>query len=646
MRTLHTITSRPHALMQPSLRYRPDIDGLRAIAVMAVVLYHAFPTIIPGGFIGVDVFFVISGYLITGILLNGAAKGRLNILSFYSRRIRRLFPALILVLFCCMGFGWYFLFDPEYKQLGKHVASGIGFVANLNLWSESGYFDSAAEMKPLLHLWSLGVEEQFYLIWPVVVWMGWTFRKTSLAIIPALILASFIYSVVMVDSDPAGAFYSPFTRFWELASGGLLVYGYAYFKRGNTARTIPVWMIEASSVGALALLMFGFIFIDKNKQFPGFWAVLPVAISLLLIGPAEGSWLNRNILGSKLFVSIGLLSFPLYLWHWPLLSFATLTGGEVPNSGYRGGAIAVAVMLAWTTYKYVETPIRHSERRSVVGMLASLGLIVGTLGFYVYTGGATQLRPGKEIAGEIGHEQFFNYLTDNYQVCSEPSIRSVALIHERHVRCMQSKADSKIDVAIIGDSHAEHLFNGMAKALPSLNVAYYIKASPPFVSNTEFKEVYDFLAREDGPEKIIITMHWIKRLNQVPVGSTVEDELFASVERLLASGKEVYLFDDVPRFPFDPKKCITKARVLKNECSIPLATANKEFDIYRKQLLNVVQREPRVKYVPISQYVCRNGQCGMTRNGHLLYRDKNHLNVTGSNLIGSSIVRDNPDLLR
>ncbi|CAH0209089.1 O-acetyltransferase OatA [Pseudomonas brassicacearum] len=632
--------------MHPSLRYRPDIDGLRAIAVMAVVLYHAFPTFIPGGFIGVDVFFVISGYLITGIILNSAKKGRLSILDFYSRRVRRLFPALILVLFCCMGFGWFFLFDPEYKQLGKHVASGIGFVANLNLWSESGYFDSAAEIKPLLHLWSLGVEEQFYLIWPVVIWVGWIFRKSSLVIISALISASFAYSVIEVDSDPAGAFYSPFTRFWELASGGLLVYGNAYFKRSNTARAIPLWAIETSSVGALILLMCGFIFVDKNKTFPGLWAILPVAISLLLIGPAEGSWLNRKILSSKLFVSVGLLSFPLYLWHWPLLSFATLTGGELPDATYRGGAIAVAVMLAWITYKYIETPIRQSERRGMVGILASLGLIVGALGFYVYTGGATQLRAGKEIAGEIGHEQFFNYLTDNYHVCSEPSIRSGALIYERHVRCMQSKTDSKVDVAIIGDSHAEHLFNGLAKALPNLNVAYYIKASPPFVSNIEFKEIYDFLTRDNAPKKIIITMHWIKRLNQIPVGSTVEDELFASVERLLASGKDVYLFDDVPRFPFDPKKCITKARILKNECSIPLANANKEFDTYRKQLLNVAQREPRVKYVAISQYVCRNGQCGMTRNGQLLYRDKNHLNITGSNLIGTSIVRDNPDLLR
>lgn len=538
------------------------------------------------------------------------------------------------------------MFDPEYKQLGKHVASGMGFVANLNLWSESGYFDSAAEMKPLLHLWSLGVEEQFYLIWPFVVWMGWTLRKTSLVVVPALILASFAYSVAKVNSDPAGAFYSPLTRFWELAAGGLLVYRNAYFKLENTARTTPRWLIETSSVGALILLICGLVFVDKSKEFPGFWAVLPVSISLLLIGLAAGSWLNRKILGSKLLVSIGLLSFPLYLWHWPLLSLATLTEGELPSASYRGSAIAIAAALAWITYKYIETPIRHSEHRSIVGILVSLGLIVGSLGFYIYTGGATKIREGKEIAGEIGHEQFFNYLTDNYYVCSEPSIRSGALIYERHVRCMQSKDRSKVDLAIIGDSHAEHLFNGMAKALPNLNVAYYIKASPPFVRNTEFKEIYDFITHDDGPKKIIITMHWIKRLNQIPADSTIEDELFASVESLLASGKDVYLFDDVPRFPFDPKKCITKARVLKNECSIPLTDANKEFDRYRKQLLSVTQREPRVKYVPISQYVCRNGQCGMTRNGQLLYRDKNHLNVTGSNLIGGSIVRDNPDLLR
>ncbi|WP_445577643.1 Acyltransferase [Pseudomonas sp. E141] len=207
--------------MSTYLKYRPDIDGLRAVAVLAVVLYHAFPRDFPGGFIGVDVFFVISGYLITGILIKSLSRDSFSILDFYARRIRRIFPALLLVLFSCLLFGWFFLIDSEFQQLGKHAASGAGFVANLVLWSESGYFDSAAEMKPLLHLWSLGIEEQFYLVWPFVLWLAWQFRRASLALVPVLLfIISFYFSVTMVHVDPVGAFYSPLTRFWELAVGG------------------------------------------------------------------------------------------------------------------------------------------------------------------------------------------------------------------------------------------------------------------------------------------------------------------------------------------------------------------------------------------------------------------------------------------
>ncbi len=212
--------------------YRPDIDGLRAIAVLAVIGFHAFPNWVHGGFVGVDIFFVLSGFLITGILLNQLqalpAMGWHNFMGFithfYARRIVRIFPALLVVLVACYAFGWFSLFANEYKQLGKHIAAGAGFVANWALWGEAGYFDNAAETKPLLHLWSLGVEEQFYLLWPLALWVLW---KRQLDVLTATLLLAWISYAVMrnrMSVDAVGVFFSPQTRLWELLAGAALAY--------------------------------------------------------------------------------------------------------------------------------------------------------------------------------------------------------------------------------------------------------------------------------------------------------------------------------------------------------------------------------------------------------------------------------------
>ena len=204
------------------LDYRPDIDGLRAIAVLAVIGFHAFPAWIRGGFVGVDVFFVISGYLISTILLTGMERGSFRFSQFYMRRIRRIFPALIVVLLACMVAGWLVLFSFEYKALGKHVAGSAAFVSNFVLWNEAGYFDKAAATKPLLHIWSLGIEEQFYIVWPLLLYLVWKRKAATLALLLLLLTFSFTFNVL--SSDPAADFYSPLTRFWELMAGAVLAY--------------------------------------------------------------------------------------------------------------------------------------------------------------------------------------------------------------------------------------------------------------------------------------------------------------------------------------------------------------------------------------------------------------------------------------
>ena len=206
--------------MRPT--YRPDIDGLRAIAVSSVVLFHAYPKVFEGGYAGVDVFFVISGYLITLAILNSSEGNRFSVRDFYIRRVRRIFPALSLVFASVLVAGWILLNPQEFAQLGKHVASGSGFVSNLVLWKESGYFDTAAELKPLLHLWSLGVEEQFYIFFPAVMYLILRFRLPRFSLLAALTLASLIASIVFTSSAPTAAFYNPATRVWEILIGSLV----------------------------------------------------------------------------------------------------------------------------------------------------------------------------------------------------------------------------------------------------------------------------------------------------------------------------------------------------------------------------------------------------------------------------------------
>src|SRR5580692_6574859 len=224
------------------LDYRADIDGLRAIAVLAVIGFHAFPAWIRGGFVGVDVFFVISGYLISTILLAGMERGSFRFSQFYMRRIRRIFPALIVVLVACMVAGWLVLFSFEYKALGKHIAGSAAFVSNFVLWNEAGYFDKATAIKPLLHIWSLGIEEQFYIVWPLLLYLVWK-RKTATLVLLLLLLA-FSFTFNVLSSDRAADFYSPLARFWELMAGAVLAYLSLHWEGlagifGNLPRPVP-----------------------------------------------------------------------------------------------------------------------------------------------------------------------------------------------------------------------------------------------------------------------------------------------------------------------------------------------------------------------------------------------------------------------
>jgi peptidoglycan/LPS O-acetylase OafA/YrhL len=363
-------------------KYRADIDGLRAIAVLSVVIFHAFPSALRGGFIGVDIFFVISGFLISGIIFENLERDSFSFVEFYSRRIKRIFPALLLVLISCYAFGWFSLLADEYKQLGKHIAGGAGFIANFMFWQESGYFDNASETKPLLHLWSLGIEEQFYIIWPLLLWVAWKRRFNPLIITLTILVASFVLNISKVRSDTVAMFYSPQTRFWELLLGSVLAY-IALYKQNLFARMQDKGNIL--SVLGLTLIIIGVVVITKHKHFPGWFALLPTLGALLIIAAGMQAWLNRVVLSNRVLVWFGLISFPLYLWHWPLLSFARITKAETPSYTIRIAAVVIAIVLAWLTYQLLEKPVRfgnHSKAKTIT--LFILMAIMGSVGYGTY----------------------------------------------------------------------------------------------------------------------------------------------------------------------------------------------------------------------------------------------------------------------
>ena len=358
-------------------KYRPDIDGLRALAVILVVAYHAFPEWVPGGFIGVDIFFVISGFLISSILLEALYTNTFSFLDFYSRRILRLFPSLLLVLSCALLLGWFTLFADEFSLLGKHVYASATFFQNFNLLSEVGYFDEAGITKPLLHLWSLGIEEQFYLIWPFLLWLGYKLKFKLITLIVILGISSFALNIVITFNDPRFAFFSPITRFWELLIGALL----AYLQISNSKLTLG-----HLSIFGLGLVLIGVLLISDASRFPGFLAVLPVMGAFFIIASTETSFVNRWLLSNKLMVGIGLISYPLYLWHWLILSFIRITQNGEVSWWVRVCAIIFALILALLTYRYVEKPIKQKKFRPQKTIALTVFMIVVTfIGWNIHT---------------------------------------------------------------------------------------------------------------------------------------------------------------------------------------------------------------------------------------------------------------------
>jgi peptidoglycan/LPS O-acetylase OafA/YrhL len=524
-----------------SLWYRPDIDGLRAIAVLAVLGFHASPIHIRGGFVGVDIFFVISGYLISKIIFEKLDKGTFSFAAFYSSRIKRILPALNLILIVTLVLGWCFLVPLDYKRLGQHVMGVVGFVSNFVLWHEAGYFDVYADLKPLLHIWSLSIEEQFYLLWPLILLAIHKLSLKRAPIILVLLLLSLAGGIYLVAHDKTAAFYFPVTRAWELLVGAVIAHFSSHDKNiaAALARKTGAFLSEEIICNLLAAV--GLLFVvaalrwtNEARAFPGYWAMLPTFGAALLIVSGPGSVISRKLLSNKLMVQIGLISYPLYLWHWTFLSFLRIEGFGAPLVN-RLGAVALSFLMAWITYRFAEIPIRFGAtpglQRKIIGGLAGTMVLLGAAGLYIYADDGFAMRYPDSLrpflAAKYDYKQQFR--------------NSECLLSEQEVtfspKCVETENYNKgLPLVLLwGDSHAAHLF----RAIEALHgeshfaLAQYTSSScPPFVNFEKLDRPYcgmlnrfvEAQIRTLHPATVILAHDWpqsIKENSLDHLGETV-----------------------------------------------------------------------------------------------------------------------------
>lgn len=626
-------TLRPH--------YRPDIDGLRAIAVLSVVVFHAFPNLLPGGFIGVDIFFAISGYLITSIILQNIQNGSFSFSDFYVRRIRRIFPTLILVLITCHIVGWFLLMPSEYQQLGKHIAGGATFSSNFLLWLENGYFDSSAESKPLLHLWSLGIEEQFYILWPALLVLAYRMGINSFKLIAVVFITSLLINLWLTNTNPVAAFYLPMSRFWELLVGAALAYRVITSKKLESRFDSPQLSNLASILGAL-LITLGLVLINRNSLFPGWWALLPTIGAALIIGSGSRSWINQRILSQPLLVRIGLISYSLYLWHWPVFTFYRLYSfQEISNATYLA-LIAVSLCLAWFTTTVVEPQFRHDQKKWKLFVLI-FGLVgIGFIGQNCYN---REGMPFRAIA-----QNKFNFHIDNAYGktgCLNQLDAHGQIICNEHF----TKDDAQNMTFLWGDSHAAHLNAGLLASLQENTFTlldHSLPACPP---------ILDFLPRQERsdatqgnlecetnnlqayeaiklykPNTVLLAADWLQYDGVNQFNLLTPEKLSATIRNLKEAGvQSVVLVGNFPVFYIEQPR-LAAALFKANMNNRTLQRLNMQSLEINKILSNIASQE-NIPFVSPSEILCNSEGCLLSTSTKVLLPiglDTSHLSKAGS----------------
>ena len=643
--------------------YRPDIDGLRAIAVMMVIGFHAFPSVFKGGFVGVDVFFVISGYLISTILLRSLSQQTYSLIGFYRNRIKRIFPALLAVLIFCLITGWFLFTAVEFKQLGKHVGAGSIFLSNIVYMSERGYFDMASETKSLLHLWSLAVEEQFYIVLPPLLWYLHKTKTKALEIVVMIAVCSFLIAL-FATSDPTVRFYAPQTRVWELLLGTIIAwYEYRCVNQPQAnGRAVQFVFVSVSkrpnffSILGVALLISSVIFINRQQATPSVWTLIPtIGASLLIIVGMRG-WFNRTILSSRLFVSIGLISYPLYLWHWPILVITTIVEGTRPSIAHRLVAIAVTFVLAIMTYLFIERPIRFGRKENLkTALLVALMICVGGFGYAVYR--------------EDGYPQrAFAWQYKNVSEAIEDWESGAGLINANYLgQPVLGNSTQPPEVLFVGDSHVEQFMARVANLTQKNQFPSSIFVSsggcPPIANVFEdslarcqdtFKRIMAVTEPTGSVKKIVVGGCWncyfiaeTKALDSTgkgfnyyyqPPGGVREnfrggqgatlaiEQLEKMLQKLSATHKVYLLLDNPYGVDFAPQNLIGNRLTFQTLQNLSETVKIDKAQIALNERLRAVAYRAGAQVIDQLSSLCREDMClRLTQDKKPIYKDEHHL---------------------
>lgn len=631
-------------------RYRSDIDGLRAIAVLSVLLFHAKIPGFGGGFVGVDVFFVISGFLITSVTHRQIVNRTFSIRQFYERRIRRIFPALFLVIAVCAPLGFFTLFPVDYRDFGQSTASTAIFSSNFLFWMESGYFAGAAEVKPLLHTWSLAVEEQYYVLFPLILLALMRWRPYTFAMIIAMWVVSFAWSSYLVGIAPEQAFYLAPSRAWELLTGAIV----ALYARPMK----PGLLRGASSIAGFVSIGLAVVLYSRSTPFPGLAALLPcLGTAALLWSGMENTTLVGRLLMLNPLVGIGLISYSLYLWHWPmliLLKYFTTLG---PDPWMNIAALALSFLTAWLSWRYVEKPFRGPSSRFNQRQIFSFALAVTIAAFVCgslihLTKGFPQ-RFSPQVLDVYAAGENFNKIHRDCIMDINHNIEDLKLCH------VGQQNSPRAAFFVWGDSHANALLSGFDQAARRAGLvgeAMTRAACPPILEVDEGCLEFNNAAlgriksRKDV-EFVTLAAHWSMYIENgghpcCPLRLEDNDDVFDTFSRGMAEtidtlkglGKSILIIGPVAEV--DVLVPVAAAKALYYGRDTSFAPSRLAFQSRQRRVLKLIDSlasDPAVTVIQPSDLFCDETVCHVLLNEGSIYTDDNHLSIYGSELLAPVI---------
>jgi len=618
--------------------YRSDLEGLRGLAVLAVVGYHAVGSALPGGFVGVDVFFVLSGFLIAKVTIGEMEQGTFSPKDFYARRLLRLAPALISVLAGMLALGWYYLLPHEFVALGKHLAGGASYVSNFVLKGEAGYFDAAAEQKPFLHLWSLAVEAQFYVIWPLCL-LALRSRRSLFIFISIAAIASLIACISRSYSNAASAFFMPQYRLWELCAGVLLAVALPHYL------PIPARIASMLSIAGFALLVASCLVLENGQPYPGWRALLPVTAGIAIIAAGSGATVNRLLLTTPLMRGLGLVSYSLYLWHWPLLSFVNILNLS-HDWQIVCGAVALSLLLAFVTYRCVERPLRRAESRLAIPMIAGGAVCMGLSGLAImHSNGPSRLSEPYLLnaSAAVSDWNWPGRLERDTSVSDVKVYRrgngpgTIVFVGDSHAQQYWPRAEALADAAGASAPPIEFVTRGGCAPIAGLDYRKSpdcsqlmprarVIASSADVSTVVFSAAWNIYFTSDTME-----MRGVGRIDrQSPGRDAAVQQLTQEMRRLVDMGKAVYLVLGSPigLSPIAGLNRSLSGEVVYKPARIARARIDQELGPIRESLRKAANNAGAYVIDPM-EHLCGPTSCeGTDEAGTPMYRDRHHLRAS------------------